>query len=153
VGFVWMTQWGRESLDSPWATVPLVVCGLGFGVAIAPINAALLAATRDEVHGVASALLVVARMIGMLVGISALTAIGLRRFYHVSADIPPLADVCDSEEVCPEYVGLLKDAGIAQIHAIFWGATVCAVVAAILCVLLLRRAATSSERGIGGLGL
>jgi hypothetical protein len=153
VGFGWMAQWGRTSLESPLATVPLVVCGLGFGVAIAPVNAALLAATRDAVHGVASALLVVARMIGMLVGISALTTIGLRRYYSVSEDIPPLRDVCESDRLCDTYVDLLKDAGVAQIHAIFWGAAISAVIAALLSLVLLRGAAASKERGIGGLGL
>jgi hypothetical protein len=152
-GFIWMAQWGRTSLESPVATIPLVVCGLGFGLAIAPVNAALLAATRDAVHGVASALLIVARMIGMLVGISALTTIGLRRYYSVSDDFPPVSDVCDSERVCTDYVDLLKDAGIAQIHAIFWGAAVCAGVAGVLSLVLLRGAAASRERGIGGLGL
>jgi MFS family permease len=152
-GFVWMAQWGRTSLENPVATVPLVVCGLGFGLAIAPVNAALLAATRDAVHGVASALLIVARMIGMLVGISALTTIGLRRYYSVSEDFPPLSDVCDSNRMCDDYINLLKDAGIAQIHAIFWGAAVCAVVAGVLSMVLLRGAAASRERGIGGLGL
>jgi MFS family permease len=151
--FGWMAQWGPTALESPVATVPLVVCGLGFGLAIAPVNAALLAATRDAVHGVASALLVVARMIGMLVGISALTTIGLRRYYAVSEDFPPRDDVCDDDTLCPAYVDLLKDAGIAQIHAIFWGAAACAVVAAILSMVLLRGAAASRERGIGGLGL
>ena len=62
--------------------------GLGFGLALAPVNAALLAATADAVHGITSALLVVARMVGMLVGISALTTIGLRRYYAVQVDLP-----------------------------------------------------------------
>ena len=87
-GFGWMSTWGLTSLSHPVATVPLVLTGLGFGLALAPVNAALLAATEDAVHGVTSALLVVARMVGMLVGISALTTIGLRRYYAVQVDLP-----------------------------------------------------------------
>ncbi|MGH3506398.1 MAG: MFS transporter, partial [Nocardioidaceae bacterium] len=94
-----------------------------------------------------------ARMVGMLVGISALTTIGLRRYYAVSADIPPLREVCDGDKLCSDYVDMLQDAGIAQLHAIFWGAAGMAAVAAILSLVLLRGAAASRERGIGGLGL
>jgi len=138
VAFAWMAQWGKTSLESPTTTIPLVLAGLGFGLAIAPVNAALLAATRTDVHGITSALVVVARMVGMLVGISALTTIGLRRFYAVSAQQPSINEVCDAGQVCPAYIDLLKDAGIAQIHAIFWGAAVCAVIAAFLSLALLR---------------
>ena len=138
VAFVWMAQWGRHSLDSWTATIPLVIGGLGFGIAIAPVNAALLAATEAAVHGVSSALLVAARMVGMLVGISALTTIGLRRFYAVSDDLPTPAEVCPSPNPCDAYVEVLKAAGIAQLHAVFWGAAVCAVVAAVLSAVLLR---------------
>ncbi len=45
LGFVSMSRWGLETLDSPWATVPLVLAGLGVGMAMAPVNAALLSAT------------------------------------------------------------------------------------------------------------
>ncbi len=153
-GFVWMAQWGLTSLDDFTATIPLVLCGFGFGLAIAPVNAALLAATRAEVHGITSALLIVARMVGMLVGISALTTIGLRRFYAVSAEAPSVREVCGgSGTVCDAYVATLTEAGIAQIHAIFWGAAVCALVAAVLSAVLLRGAAASDEKSIAGLGL
>ncbi len=136
--FTWMAHWGLTSLDHTVATAPLMLGGLGFGLAIAPVNAALLGATGGDVHGIASALLVVARMVGMLVGISALTAVGLRRFYAVSATTPTISDVCGSDRICDAYVIVLKRAGIAQIQAIFWGAAVCAVVAAALSLLLLR---------------
>jgi MFS family permease len=151
--FAWLAQWDRSALDSPVSTVPLVLGGLGFGLAIAPVNAALLAATRSEVHGIASALVVVARMVGMLVGISALTTIGLRRFYAVSASVPPLQDVCGSDRICDAYVAALRDAGIAQISAIFWGAAVCALMAAVASVVLLRGTPQTTERSLHGLGL
>ena len=143
VGFAWMSTWGLTSLSHPVATVPLVLTGLGFGLALAPVNAALLAATDATVHGVTSALLVVARMVGMLVGISALTTIGLRRYYAVQVDLPAPADVCATGTQCPAYTALLKGAGLEQLQTVFVGAAVCAVVAGVVAVLVLRlRSAT-----------
>jgi MFS family permease len=156
VGFGWMSTWGATSLDSPMATVPLVLTGLGFGAAIAPVNAALLASTKSSVHGLASALLVVARMVGMLVGISALTTIGLRRFYAVSEDIPSTTVLCpDNPTDCQAYKDRLLDAGLAQLEAVFLGAAVCAVLAAIAALVTLRGAetrevATSEALGAAG---
>ena len=66
----------------------LFVCGLGFGLAIAPVNASMLVSVREQMHGLASALVVVARMIGMLVGISILTAVSLHVFYTTAATLP-----------------------------------------------------------------
>jgi MFS family permease len=142
LGFAWMSTWGLTSLTDPVVTVPLVLAGLGFGLALAPVNAALLAATDDAVHGISSALLVVARTVGMLVGISALTTIGLRRYYAVQVDLPSPRDVCPSGTQCAAYTRLLKEAGLEQLQTVFVGAAVCALVAAVLAVLLLRTAAS-----------
>jgi MFS family permease len=140
VGFVAMAGWGLESLESPWATVVLLLTGLGFGLAVAPVNAALLASTEDAVHGVTSALLVVARMVGMLVGISALTTVGLRRYYTEQATLPAPADVCATGTQCAEYTRLLKEAGLAQLQTVFVGAAVCAVVAGLVALVVFRGA-------------
>jgi MFS family permease len=146
--FVLMTGWDAGSLRSAAATVPLVLGGFGFGLAVAPVNAALLAATDHSVHGVSSALLVVSRMVGMLVGISALTTIGLRRFYAVSADVPPVQELCPQTPTdCPEYGDRLLAAGLAQLDAVFLGAAVCALVAAGLAVLTLRGSHVAVLRG------
>lgn len=146
-GFAVMTTWGPDSMGQLSSVVVLALTGLGFGLALAPVNAALLAATSDAVHGVASALLVVARMVGMLVGISALTTIGLRRYYSVQTDIPSPLEVCgDGRTRCPAYTEALSLAGLEQLQAIFLGAAVCAVVAAVLALLTLRAGRRTADR-------
>ncbi|MFP5253371.1 MAG: MFS transporter [Actinomycetes bacterium] len=146
VGFVVMSGWGLTSVAETSATLTLLLTGLGFGLALAPVNAALLASTTAAVHGVASALLVVARMVGMLVGISALTAIGLRRYYAETTDLPAPADVCAEGTQCAEYTLLLKEAGLAQLQTVFAGAAVCAAAAGVVALITLRRAGTGAAR-------
>jgi hypothetical protein len=87
---------------------------------------------------------VVARMVGMLVGISALTTIGLRSYYAEQADLPTAREVCDGASRCAEFTLLLKEAGIAQEHVVFLGAAWCAVAAGILALVLFRGAPTRS---------
>lgn len=139
-GFVLMAQWGLTTVQEPIANLGLITGGLGFGLALAPVNAALLAFTDDDVHGVASAFVVVSRMVGMLVGISALTTIGLRRYYAEQGVVPPAREVCDGKSRCKDYSDLLRVAGIAQEHTVFYGAAVCAVIAAVLALVLFREA-------------
>lgn len=151
LAFLHMATWDAQSLASGWETLSLVAAGLGFGLAIAPVNAVLLEHTADAVHGVASALLIVARMVGMLIGISALTTVGLRAFYAASEKIPPASEVCSGAvQLCQAYRDQVRDAGIAQLHAVFVGAAVCAAVAAILALWLLREAPDRRARNTGG---
>lgn len=142
--FAVMSTWGVDSLESLSSDVVLVACGFGFGLALAPVNAAVLASTDAAVHGLASAVVVVARMVGMLVGISALTAIGLRRYYAALEDdpMPAAVDVCDGRTRCQAYTDLLAAASIPQEQAVFAGAAVCAVVAAVLALWLFHGART-----------
>ncbi len=70
------------------ADIDLFACGLGFGIVIAPLAAAVLNLTRAESHGLASSLVVLARTLGMLFGLSALTAFGLQRFHQILGRSP-----------------------------------------------------------------
>lgn len=123
-GLALMTTWQRGALhDALTSTLVLVAVGFGLGLAIAPVNAGVLDAVDHDAHGVASALIVVARMVGMVVGLALLTAWGLRRFYEHVATMP---DTLDAQA--------LLDAGVVQVQAVFAGAAVCAFVGA-LCAL------------------
>ncbi|MCY7372856.1 MAG: MFS transporter [Spirochaetaceae bacterium] len=138
VGFVAMAQWDSRALDGPGSTAALLATGLGFGLTIAPVNVALLAATRAAVHGVATALVVVARTVGMLVGLSALTAVGLRVFYAEQRAIGTPLTLCPtSPGDCPVYEAATRAALIIELQAIFWSAALCAAIAALLALLLL----------------
>ncbi len=138
--FVLMAFWGRDALDGVPATLVLLGCGFGFGLALSPVNTAMLGATPQDSHGLVSALVVVARMVGMLVGVSALTAIGLRRYYALAEDIPSPNELCPSSPgTCRPFVDALREAAIAQVHTIFAGAAVCALAAAVVALVLLGR--------------
>ena len=94
---------------------------------------------RDQMHGLASALVVVARMIGMLVGISILTAVGLHIFYVTTATLPLPQTLCPSSPLnCPAYGRAVTAAIVTELRAVFLGAGVCAAIAAVLAAGLLR---------------
>jgi MFS family permease len=144
VGFALMSRWGVDALEHPSSNVALVLCGFGFGLALAPVNAAVLASTDPDVHGVSTAMVVVSRMVGMLVGISALTTIGLRRYYAEQDALDTVTEVCGEPRMCSAYRDLQKLAGVAQEQTVFMGAVVCAVAAGVLALVLFRGAATRS---------
>jgi hypothetical protein len=126
-GFVAMASWDERALDDVGASAALIVTGWGFGLAVAPVNAALLAATDAAVHGVASAFSVVARMVGMLVGLSVLTALGLRIFYRDQAEIGTPLQLCpNAPSRCPAYEEATRTAVVHELSVMFWGAAVVA---------------------------
>lgn len=146
--FVAMSAWGSSALSARLdlggmqlplgvSDVELAACGLGFGLAIAPVNAAVLAAVPTRVHGLATSLVVVARTVGMLIGLSALTAIALHRFYQVASGFPSAVTLCPANPAsCPPYENLQTAAILTELHTVFLGAAVCTGLAAVLCVLL-----------------
>jgi MFS family permease len=145
--FAAMTTWDARSLDGAASTAVLLAAGLGFGLAIAPVNAVLLGVTGADVHGSASALAVVARTVGMLCGLSLLTAVALRRFTAEIDAIGTPFELCpDTPADCAAYDRATEAAVLAQLHTVFAGAAVAAALAAVAALLLLRVTAARRVR-------
>ncbi len=72
----------------------LAILGAGFGLTIAPTNTAVISAAPHDQRGSAAALVMVTRLLGFSVGLSALTAWGLSRFERLrrGLDLPPITD-------------------------------------------------------------
>ena len=86
--FALMSGWRADELrTSGWqVSGELFLCGFGFGAIIAPLTAAVLDLAEGGQHGLASSLVVLARTLGMVVGLAALTAFGLNRFQRIFLD-------------------------------------------------------------------
>jgi MFS family permease len=78
IGFVLMSNWVSVT---PYSTmIPhLIVTGIGLGLTMAPIAAAVVNASPAKYRGTSSALVIIFRLVGMTIGVSGITTYDLRR--------------------------------------------------------------------------
>ena len=86
VGLFLVGGWPLDVAE-PELTLHLVLAGLGFGLVIAPIMAQALDAAPPEYHATASSMVVVARLMGMTLGLAALAAYGIGHFQSITGGL------------------------------------------------------------------
>ena len=85
-GLLAMSTWTRAT---PIETVAmsLAVFGLGFGLTVTPRSTAAVESAGEHLFGVASAVVTVARMVGMAIGLAILTAYGSTTIDRLSEQV------------------------------------------------------------------
>jgi MFS family permease len=89
-GFALMSAWSNE-LELAWMSVTVAIAGLGLGIVIAPIAEAAIRAAGTQNYGAASGLVLLARLIGMTVGLAGVTSFALERLDERVSGLPSIS--------------------------------------------------------------
>lgn len=144
-GYLLISRWPADLLAArhdlgvislPVLDTDLAVAGLGLGLVIGPLTSATLRVVPAAQHGIASAAVVVARMIGMLIGLAALSAWGLYRFNQHLASLPASAGGNSLAERLTAEANRVREAYVLQYGEIFTITAIVCVVGAVLGLLI-----------------
>jgi MFS transporter, DHA2 family, triacylglyceride efflux pump len=143
IGFLMLSQWNEGSLGprllgTPFrvADAQLFLTGLGLGLEIAPVSAALLDAVGEAERGAGAAFLIIMRLIGMLVGFSLVAGFGLWEFHRATAHLLPPVGFNPADYAI--YLLKVKQAIFEEYHLIFRATAIALFVGALIAALTLR---------------
>ncbi|MGE0218828.1 MFS transporter [Mycolicibacterium sp.] len=147
-GYLLIARWPVDLLAArhdlglfslPTLDTDLAIAGIGLGLVIGPLTSATLRVVPAAQHGIASAAVVVARMIGMLIGIAALSAWGLYRFNQHLASLPASTAGDSLAERLAAEAGRVRQAYVLQYGEMFTVTAIVCVVGAVLGLLISAR--------------
>jgi MFS family permease len=123
LGFVWM--WQTWAIDLAYSTIGLqmVLVGVGIGLTFSPVSASILNNANDDERGVAGALVLILRLVGMTVSVASLSSIMLFRVSYLTAIEQQAQGVFDAGGYAQLYIAsavqVLREMGLI-------GAVMCA---------------------------
>ena len=140
-GMFRLSGWPIE-ITEPRLTSDMVLAGAGFGLVVAPLMHRAVAAAPADYRAVAASMIVVARMLGMTLGIAALSAWGINQMLAILTETPsplttPGLDAAARGRAFAEYREFLRSASLDLFHSFFRAAGIIAL-AAIVPTLLMR---------------
>ncbi len=149
-GFYLMSRW---PMDVGWTqiTISTVTGGFGFGLVIAPISTTTINAVRATQAGMGAAVVTALRMVGMMLGLAALTSWGLAYFKHLVSLFKSLPATATSEQFAKwsqDYANYLLTAAHSLYSAIFFVTMILCLVAIIPAIFLWGRKAPVEERDL-----
>ena len=123
MGLLMASTWDLN-VGEPELTLHLAAAGLGFGLVISPIITRALSAVTEDYHATAASLVVVARMMGMTLGLAALAAWGVEHFQVLTAGLEfPLSEPGEAAETYlfrqREYFDKVNQAGLELFRKFF----------------------------------
>ena len=135
-----IASWQIE-IAEPRLTIDMVVGGVGFGLVIAPLMHRAIAAAPADYRAVSASMIVVARMLGMTLGLAALSAWGVNEMLTIFAQTPsPLTmtglTAAERAQAVAEYQRTLQSASLDLFHDFYRAAGIIALVAIFPTVLM-----------------
>jgi MFS family permease len=140
-GFYLMSRW---SMNVNWTqiTISTLTTGLGFGLVIAPISTTAINAVRATQAGMGAAVVTSLRMVGMMLGLAALTSWGLAYFKHLASQFPSLPPTATTEQFAKwsqDYAAHLINSAHTVYSAVFFTTMILCLIAIIPALFLWRR--------------
>ncbi|HLH73560.1 MAG TPA: MFS transporter [Chloroflexota bacterium] len=140
LGLLAMATWGTAP-EPRRLWLSLAMAGLGFGLLIAPLATATVNAAGQGREASAAALFSVARLTGMAIGLSVLTAWGLQHFDDLAASIPlplpvPGESAAQSAQRLATYAEAIRGVGAQVYHDIFQAAAILCFVGMVVAVFM-----------------
>ena len=134
-GMFRLSGWPIE-IAEPRLTADMVVAGIGFGLVIAPLMHRAIAAAPEDYRAVSASMIVVARMLGMTLGLAALSAWGVNEMLLILTETQsplttPGLDAAARAQALADYQQNLQMASLDLFHDFYRAAGIITLVAII----------------------
>jgi len=132
-GFYLMSRW---PMDVNWTqiTISTVTTGFGFGLVIAPISTTAINAVRATQAGMGAAVVTSLRMVGMMLGLAALTSWALAYFKQLASQFPSLPPTATTDQFAKwsqDYANHLINSAHSVYSAVFFTTMILCLIAII----------------------
>ncbi|HYH12017.1 MAG TPA: MFS transporter [Thermomicrobiales bacterium] len=126
-----------ELADYEWMTAGLAIAGAGIGLALTPLGTTALQSTTQRDRGAAASALLVVRLLGMTIGMSVLTSLGVQRLQVLTGRLEPMvrgADESTAEFLLRQQVYVIEEGlplGVQVVQETFLVAAILTAIALI----------------------